>query len=140
MLPRESATWWWKFVIFAFFILSEIIRFSDSNVNVFSSFPLLFRDLILCHVYCCEYIYSNAFWQPALQPLAGRVTLQLELELISWLARVTNPGQVSSSGLAQHSWPWPCNAKALFQISSALKGTETGTTTDERNRKEDKKG
>lgn len=41
----------------------------------------------------------------------GRVTSELEWGLTGRLACVTSPGQASSSGLAQHSWPWPCTLR-----------------------------
>lgn len=138
MLPRESATWWWKLVIFALFILSEIIRFSDRDVNVFSSFPLCPRTLF--YVTCTAKNTFTLMTSDSLNcgpQLAGWPCSWNGNWLAGWPVWLTQDkclplGWPNTAGLALH-------ASALFQISSALEGTEAGTTTDERDRKEDKR-
>lgn len=81
-------------------------RFSDNNINVFFPFQLCPRVLL-----CVMFIAANTFTLMPSDSLAchtaGSVTSVSGME-IDWQADpVSHPGQVSSSGLPQQSWPWP---------------------------------
>lgn len=108
------STWRWKFVIFVLFL--TWVKSLGFWITTLTFFFLLstavpgpyFMSQLLLPIHSLECLLTA--WSVS---CAGRVTSGVGMEIAGRLACVTNLGQASSSGLAQHGWPWPCTLNPL---------------------------